>query len=343
MNCGPLERRWQRPRLMAMMRAGATAFVAMAALAGCASGVATPVASPAIGAANSGAPVQAASISVGSPSPTDSASRSRVRVVTELATRLLSGVGIPPGAVDHDGGPVGAFVGPAQHPMSDNLIDVANSWVVPGTLYGDLAYLKQHLPSGLTLDGASVASPVSGGTGSQSLFYRAAAGPDDQGAELLLTAASDSAGGVDLRVDVQDVWQPIRPASDLLPATVSGATLVSRTGLTTTPPPPTTVHVNRAAAQHIAEMLNALPTQAGGAAPGAGPPNATISITFDNDPSGVAYVAAGSFYDTVTINAPNQQPLTLSNAATVVNYLATFLPAQFASAPASTSPSHPQN
>ena len=331
---------------MAVMRAGAALVVAMAALAGCASGVATPVASPAISAANSGAPVQAASISVGSPSPTDSASRSRVQVVTELATRLLSGVGIPPGAVDHDGGPVGALVGPAQQPMSDNLIDVANSWVVPGTLYDDLAYLKQHLPSGLTLDGARVGSPVSGGTGgSQSLFYRAAAGPDDQGAELLLTAASDSAGGVDLRVDVQDVWQPIRPASDLVPATVSGATLVSRTGLTTTPPAPTTttVHVNRAAAQHIAEMLNALPTQAGGAAPGAGPPNATISITFDDDPSGVAYVAAGSFYNTVTINAPNHQPLTLSNAATVVNYLATFFPAQFASAPASSSPSHPQN
>gem|GEM_PF-4699107 len=253
-----------------------------------------------------------------------------------MAMSLLSGVGIPPGAVAHDGAPVGTLSGPAQQPMSDNLIDVANSWIAPGTVNADLAYMQQHLPSGLRLDGSG-----GGDIGSLNVFYRAAAGADDEGAEVLLAASADPAGGVDLRVDVQDVWQPIRPASDVIPATVSGATLVSRTGLTTSPPPPTTttVHVDATAAHHIAALLNALPTQAGGAAPAAGPPNATISITFDSDPSGLTYIAAGSFYNTVTINAPDQQPLTLSNAATLVNYLTTFFAAQPGSAPASSPPS----
>jgi hypothetical protein len=219
--------------------------------------------------------------------------------------------------------------------MSDNLIDVANSWIAPGTANSDLAYMQQHLPQGLILDGSG-----GGAIGSLNVFYRAAAGTDDEGAEVLLAASADPAGGVDLRVDVQDVGQPIRPASDVVPATVSGATLISRTGLTTTPPPPTTttVHVDATAAQHIAALLNALPTQAGGAAPAAGPPNATISITFDSDPSGLTYVAAGSYYNTVTINAPDQQPLTLSNAATLVNYLTTFFSAKPGSAPASSPP-----
>jgi hypothetical protein len=328
---GSKERGRRVPRLIAVIRVGAVVVVAMVALAGCASGV--PSSSPP--SAHSSPQVQTATISVGSPAPSDSASRTRAQDVTQIATGLLSGIGIPPGAVDHDGAPVGTLSGPAQQPMSNNLIDVANSWVAPGTVRADLAYMQQHLPPGLRLDGSGGGTPES-----LDVFYRAAAGADDEGAEVLLAASADPAGGVDLRVDVQDVWQPIRPASDVAPETVRGATLISRTGLTTTPPPPTTttVHVDAAAANRIAALLNTLPTQAGGAAPAAGPPNATISITFDSDPSGLTYVAAGSFYNTVTIHAPDQQPLTLSNAATLVNYLTTFFSATAGAAPASSPP-----
>jgi hypothetical protein len=116
---------------------------------------------------------------------------------------------------------------------------------------------------------------------------------------------------------------PSAEASERAPTAVRGATLVRRTGITTTPPPPTvvTIHVGTDVARHLAALLNALPPEPGGPADAGGGANTTITVTFDGDPSDVQYVVAGSFYDAVTVRGPSQALPTLSGAGDLDNYL----------------------
>jgi hypothetical protein len=255
-------------------------------------------------------------VSIGSPAPSDAAERSRVQAVTELAQRLLAQVVVPDGSKQLQGQQVAAAFDPYMG--WDDVIDVADSWKAPGTADAVLAYVQHHLPGGLMWN-----SSGGGAIGTESVSYRAAAGPADEGATLQIEVATDAAGGVDLRVDVSDQWQPLRSAAAHVPATVTGATLVRHTGVTTSPPPPTkvTIHVGSDIARHIAALLNALPSEAGGPPDAGGGADTTITVTFDGDPSETQYVVAGSFYDAVTVSAPSQALPTLSRAGDLDNYL----------------------
>jgi hypothetical protein len=128
------------------------------------------------------------------------------------------------------------------------------------------------------------------------------------------SAAGSSSGG-----SATDVSSP----TQRVPVDVTGATLIRRTGVTTTPPPPTTVtiHVGAEVARHLAALLNALPSEAGGPPDAGGGANTTITVTFDGDPNNVQYVVAGSFYDAVTVRGPSQALPTLSGAGDLDNYL----------------------
>jgi len=256
-------------------------------------------------------------VSVGSPTPSDAAQHSRVAAGTELARRLLAQLGVPDGSKELGGQLVGVLSAPLTS-MDDDVIDVADTWTVPETADAALTYVEHHLPAGLTWDGTG-----GGPVGAEVVFYRAPAGPTDEGATVYVAVAPDPAGGTDLRVDVEDTWQPVRPALEQVPATVAGATLVRRTGLMGSPPPPTTVtiHVGADIARHIAALLNALPSEAGGPADAGGGADATITVSFDGDPGNVRYVVAGSFYDAVTVRAPSQAMPTLSGAGDLDNYL----------------------
>jgi hypothetical protein len=122
-------------------------------------------------------------------------------------------------------------------------------------------------------------------------------------------------------VDVHDIWQPLRPTTEQVPDTVTGATLVRRTDLKESPSPPVTIHVGADSARHIAALLNALPSQADGPPDAGGGPDTTITVTFDGDPSDTQYVVNGDIYNTVTVNAPGQELPTLSHAGDLVNDL----------------------
>jgi hypothetical protein len=310
-------------RLIGMRGAGVFVFVVAGALvlAGCASdrmaqaggrSVANAASAPAADGRSSPTPL----VSIGSPAPSDAAEHQRVQAVTELAQQLLAQVGVPTGARALQTTQVGDGFDP--YTGWDDRVDVADSWTVPGTADAVLTYVQQHLPPSLTWDGSG-----GGAMGTDSVSYRAAAGPADTGATVEIEVAADPAGGVDLWVDVHDAWQPLRPASDQVPATVTGAKLVRRTGVTTTPPPPTTVtiHVGADIARHVAALLDALPSEPGGPADAGGGANETITVTFDGDPSKTQYVVAGSFYDAVTVSAPSQALPTLSNAGDLDTYL----------------------
>jgi len=252
-------------------------------------------------------------VSIGSPAPSNAAERSRVQAVIELAQRLLAQVAVPNGSTRLGGQSVGPDTA-AQTSLDDDVIDVADSWTVPEPADTVLAYVQHHLPDGLTWDGS---------IGAGVIIYRAPAGAFDEGAKVYVAVTPDRAGGTDLKVDVSDAWQPLRPASARVPSTVTGATLVRRTGVIMSPPPPKTVsiHVGTDVARHIAALLNALPTEAGGAPDAGGGADTTITVTFDGDPSETRYVVAGSFYDAVTVSAPSQALPTLSNAGDLDTYL----------------------
>jgi hypothetical protein len=284
-------------------------------LAGCESGGSAHAGS---GSVTSGFLSPTPLVSIGSPAPSNAAERSRVQAVTELAKGLLAQVSVPDGSKELGGPPAGQLGAPQDTSMDDDVIDVADSWTSPETADAVLSYVRQHLPAGLTWGGAG-----GGQVGAEVVFYRAPAGPADEGAMVYVAVASDPGGGTDLRVDVSDVWQPLRTASAHVPSTVTGATLVRRTGVIMSPPPPTkvTIHVGADVARHIGTLLNALPSEAGGPPDAGGGANETITVTFDGDPSQTQYVVAGSFYDAVTVSAPSQALPTLSNAGDLDTYL----------------------
>ena len=301
-----------RGRLMVVRGLGAVAIVVAGGLvlAGCASGSSSQARSSSVA---SGLSSPTALVSIGSPAPSNAAERSRVQAVTELARRLLAQVVVPEGSKELGGQSVGAQT-VAQMSLDDDMLDVADSWTVPETVDTVLTYVQHHLPDGLTWDGS---------IGADVVIYRAKAGAADEGAMVQIAVAPDPAGATDLHVDVSDVWQPLRPATAHVPATVTGATLVRRTGVIMSPPPPTTVslHVGADVARHIAALLNALPSEAGGPPDAGGGADTTITVTFDGDPSKTQYVVAGSFYDAVTVRAPSQALPTLSGAGDLDNYL----------------------
>jgi hypothetical protein len=301
--------------VMRGVRIAASAVAGALVLVGCASGQSAVGSSSVVTVLLSPSPM----VSIGSPAPSDAAERSRVAVVTELAQRLLAEMvpAVPDGSKALGGRRVGVLTAPLTS-YDDDVIDVTDSWTVPETADTVLTYVQNHLPAGLTSEGSG-----GGPVGAEVVFDRTPAGPADEGATVYVAVAPDPAGGSDLRVDVEDTWQPVRPALEEVPAGVTGATLVRRTGLTRTPPPPTTVtiHVGADIARHIGALLNALPSEAGGPAGAGGGADTTITVSFDGDPNHVQYVVAGSFYDAVTVRAPSQAMPTLSGAGDLDNYL----------------------
>jgi len=255
-------------------------------------------------------------VSVGSPTPSDAAERSRVEVVSKLVRSLLAEMvgALPDGSKEVPGLQVGGLPGLLYPP--DDFIDVSDSWEAPGSADQVLAYIEHHVPASLTLEGS--AGPI----GATNVFYREPAAAADGGATVQVWVAPDPAGGVDVRVEVQDTWQPVRPALEQVPAAVTGATLVRRTDLRESPSPPVTIHVSADIARHIAALLNALPTEADGPPDAGGGPETTITVTFDGDPSSTQYAVTDGIYNSVTVSAPPSQALpTLSRAGDLDNYL----------------------
>lgn len=307
---------WRRRSDMRLV--GVASLAVAAALTGCTSGTSAATAPSGSDGSSLGPAVSSAS-----PGPSDDASLAGARAVTAMSRQLLSQIVVPAGAVAFHGKAVGQLSGPSQRPAWKSLIDVADSWKVPGTATDVIAQIQRSLPPSLTPSAESGAGSV---PGDEVVIYQAPAGPDAEGATVLIEAANDPAGGVDLRVDVQDVWLPLVSAADRPPVASTGATMVLRSGLLTSPSPARSVHVSADVAQRIAGLLNALPAQPDLGGPDAGGgPDATVTVTFDGDPHSLSFVVAGGIYNTVTVNPPTGQTITLEDAGPLFTYLQSLI------------------
>ncbi len=265
--------------------------------------------------------------STGTPAPADAASRARADAVAAIAEKLLDEVQVPPGSTPMSAPSSGPLRGPFTWPGSDNLIDVSRLWKASGSMESVLAYLQAHAPSGSRLTGGG-----SGGSdATASLQYTGLApGPLDQGAELLITAAPDPAGGVGVRADVQDIWRPVRTSAETVPISVTGATIVRETDQTKT------LNLPAATAQHIATLLNALPTEAGFVSHGPGP-SVTISLTFATNGGPLVFTAEEPL-DVVTVSAGGADQPMFGDADALLTYLDGLFDVVDSPAPVDTSP-----
>lgn len=304
------------------MKVSGIAFIAMtgAVLAGCAKTAAHGGA-----ALSSGTSLPNAVASTGSPTPTDDANRARADAVTAIAEKLLASVQVPPGSAPIAAPTTGPLAGPSGWPGSDNLIDVSALWKTSGSMDSVLAYVRAHAPSGLTLNGST-----SGGSGAmESLSYTGgSAGPLDQGADLLITEAPDPAGGVDMRVDVQDIWRPVRTSAETVPTSVTGATIALTIEQTTK-----TLSADAATAQHIAGLLNALPTVANFVTKGPAP-TTWKTITFTVNALPVVFKSDDEL-NVISVTVGGQDQPLLADAAPVLTYLDGLFGVADASTPAS--------
>jgi hypothetical protein len=307
-------------------------------LAGCARPTAPhPAVEPSEAASQAAGP--SAGVSLGSPTPTDSPSVARANAVTAIAEKLLDRVQVPPGSTGLARPSAGPLASPASWPGSDDLIDVSRLWKSAGTVDSVLTYIQTHIPTGLTMSG-------SGSGGSDATASLSYAGPSggllDQGAEILITAAPDDAGGVGVRVDVQDVWRPVRTADEQVPATVTKATIVRKTGqsMASSAPTTTTLDVGSAVAQRIARLLNALPTEAGYVSHGPSPSTVT-SVTFTSGGAELTFTTNDARAEVSVTASGTSQPL-LMDATDVLTYLDRLFGIADAAAPVdSTSPASP--
>jgi len=305
------------------------AVTAAVAIGGCARSADTPGGSP-----SSDMSLPDAVASTGSPAPTDDVSRARADAVTVIAKKLLAKVQMPPGSAIIDAPTTGPLRGPAEWPGSDDLIDVSRVWKASGTMESVLSYLQAHTPNGMTLSG----SATGGSDAVATLQYSgAAAGLLDQGAALLITEAPDPAGGVDIRADVEDIWRPVRTTAETVPASVTGATIVRKTNQFVSPPPTTTtLNIDAATARRVADMLNALSTEAGFMSAGPGP-STVMAVAFAGG-DGPLVFTTNDVQAVVSVTADGRDQPMLADATPVFRYLDSLFGVVDSPAPVPTPP-----
>jgi hypothetical protein len=137
------------------------------------------------------------------------------------AVALLAQVPLPPGAVRSAIEPPGGgdlLAQPGLRTATPDLIDEHAWWVVPGGIRAGMAWVRAHLPAGVTIDSSASLGgpgvpdneslalawpPVTGVLGLRWLVVRFVALPD---------------GSCGLRADAEVVWELPRPASETIPA-----------------------------------------------------------------------------------------------------------------------------
>jgi hypothetical protein len=177
----------------------------------------------------------------------------RVAITQEEAERLAAAVQLPAGAVASSTAPTQVLAQAFNAPGSQNLIDVARFYTVPGTIDAVLAYAQAHPPAGTYANGTS-SSGDNNDIISQGITFTTIA-THDYAAPTVSVVAAKFGAGVAVRVDALLVWRPLRTAAELAPVDASGATACYG-GLDC---PPSTL--SRSDARELAAYLNSLETQ----------------------------------------------------------------------------------
>lgn len=133
------------------------------------------------------------------------------------AQALLESVVLPPGAQRLTTSPGPAFDQPSSRAVNDNFIDHHSWWKVALSPDELMAYLRNHVPVGLTVSGYGSGTNTTGRQTSQSLSFGPAA-PSAGRPALQFTLAEAGGRTSWLRVDGQAIWYPPRPAAETAPS-----------------------------------------------------------------------------------------------------------------------------
>ena len=223
----------------------------------------------------------------------------------------------PPGAKRLAGQPASAQgrLGSVGGFMSGDEAQQTTWWLAPGEARGLLGWEGAHLPRPFT----SSFSGSSSGPGSQGSIYTQAYARPASGAvthQYLIVSVTDVPGGqVAIRVDADAAWQPVRPATEKVPASAKVVTIVLVSGMGMSGkklPRPATI-TDPAVTGRIAALINSLLLST---APMDAPCPASfgqLELTFRAIPGGpalaVAQGPAGCSVMELTVSGKPQPPL----------------------------------
>jgi hypothetical protein len=276
-------------RLISMKRMiGTTAVAGAAAVAIAACGT-THVSPGGAGAASTPTASSGGSSSVVS---TPAGATPEQRANADAASTLAS-FAAPPGAVRLPAAPASAGV-LAHAPLmiaTADVVDHASWWRVPGKPQAALAWEAAHLPSRFTAAGHT----TTGGTSSISAeqFTLPPVPAVLSSRELNVQAVGISGGQTVVRVDAEDTWIPVRPASDHVPATAKAVTISVMPGMVADVriPGPVTI-TDPAKVSELVAAANALPAWSGQRVMCPADFGQSVRLTFTAKPGGPALAVA---------------------------------------------------
>ena len=182
----------------------------------------------------------------------------------EGARATLTGFTLPAGAVRLVTAPRGSPVAtPPSYPGSKDLIDLDRLWRTTGDMSVAIAWARQHVAPGW----ATTESGTEGGPGGVLMedvgFTLPDGAPYVESRQVLFSAAPDGARHVAVRMDVQVIWVPTRPAWSYVPRDATTATLTSWPA-TGDAPPRTTKTSDRAMVAALRALVNRMTVSTGG-------------------------------------------------------------------------------
>jgi hypothetical protein len=205
---------------------------------------------------------------------------------------------IPPPGAQRLAAPPGGVGGKLDNPIfmsgDPDTVYSASLWKVQGmSPLQVLTWEKAHLPDRyrLTLVGGEAApapAPIPGMRTPQSDPYHDASDEFDlQGAgilpaaEMIVQAATSSAGQTYVRIDVQVPWQPQRPASERVPAGVTAITITAQPDMNKPHDVPAPVTLtDPARVGKIVRLVDSLPLNPGGGCLGLNENGKGITLSF---------------------------------------------------------------
>jgi hypothetical protein len=153
---------------------------------------------------------------VGSAQTSARANRQLARADT---ARLLTRLGLPPGAVRSGHEPKGGgrvLAHPGQTEATPNFVDRHAWWTAPGSATALMSYIDSHRPAGASLVGSGT-----GNLGRPVVFETFGWSATDKRLSsrwLVLEAVGLPGHRAGLRADAEDVWITPRPASERIPS-----------------------------------------------------------------------------------------------------------------------------
>ncbi|MGH2719244.1 MAG: hypothetical protein ACRDJU_11770, partial [Actinomycetota bacterium] len=208
----------------------------------------------------SGTPVQVGNVPTGSITPPPPAAFASGQPQAQaLVTRVLSELGLPPGAVSTTVTPPAAlgFPGTFIGGSTPSAVNQSVFWQVPGAPASTVAFVAGHLPRGVS--GTTTAGPVQN-HGSDEYEVNTTIVPAAGVADASLSAEAVAfGGGTMLRVDAAAEWYPARTPGEEV--TAGDSVVVATEAPQGATEPAATVTVSDAPiVDRLANLFNALPT-----------------------------------------------------------------------------------